>query len=339
MKILHLLAVSTIVNASQTIEENKDDTLNMNLNSLQDELRSLSNTDSILLHSQESNHKEIETISSNAIGNPITTEDKEIDEILDTLFFNFLKQAVSFYLYNISTLRPIFIDIHNKRTEGKIDIKAIEKILYRHASIFKIIVLTKLFDAEKNANTTQLEDLTRFCKGYLSIRGIPCENLSYTELKNEILISDSRFFITEAKLNFKYKKLKLELREITGDHFGFDEHSMSILLGFSNLIDDLSLIFVKAHRLSLNVKLLPALKTNSMLFDWIIDTMANISNAPIFKSFLNETFHSLTFDYPNLQIISGFILTLFKIVQASQRNRFFSYNPFPLVNEFSSKLL
>lgn len=337
MKILHLLAVGTIVNASQTIEENKHDTLNMNLNSLQDELRSLGNTDYIL-HSQESNHKEIETISSSAIGNPITTEDKEIDEILDTLFFNFLKQAVSFYLYNISTLRPIFIDIHNKRAEEQADVRKLKTLLFKCITAFKVATLRELIEAEENADAFQLEHIIRCFEGHLNIQGIPCENLSYAELKKEVLSTDLRFFFSSAEFNSQFDRLKSEFYQYVSDYFKFDEQTANMVLTFSTLIRDTISNFNSIFRHSLNVNQYPFLKHYKWAFEWAIETAIQLLNAPISESFSNEINDSSTFNRFEVQHVSGFILALFKIAQFRKYKRFFKHDIFLQAQQYLSKL-
>ena len=293
----------------------------------------------MIIPAQEFNHIPENFANLGVIINPIIVEYNEVDMILNSCFFEFLKNSVSFFLYNISILKPVFAAIYNKQVTTPFIVKRLEISLLKFISLFKANALRMLLKTEENANPFQLECLAQHCKTYLLLRNIPYENLSLAELKKSVIMVDPRLELSHEEFDSRYNYAHSEFFQFTHDYFYFDEHTVMVLLNFTSTIHDLISSFNSTYRYSLNAKLYPMVKKHTELLGWIFKTIARISVAPISESFFNEIFSPFALYYSDVELISGFIITLAKIVQAYQAEGFFPYDIFLYTYHFLSGTL
>lgn len=283
-------------------------------------------------------NQQINHISDNTVSNPTVAQDSQIDKPLDTLFFTILKNTVSFFLYNISTLRPVFTWILNKQACDQQKIEELKYLLWKHTVSFRIKVMRDLFETDCNVQDIELENLVRCCKGYLRIKNISFENLTYIELKHKVINTSKYFNLSTEEFDMKFHEIRSALLKKLQNHYRFKEESIEPLLNFSYLIYDLISNFTSVYRGCLNLKIYPFLKENKTAFYWVFDTITKLSNTCISKSFFEETADSVFLYFTNTQLASGFIFILYKIVQAEKDSRFFPYDVFSSMQAFLTRL-
>ena len=340
MKIYNLLTLSIAIYASKKIKSTFDFNTPV-VNSIKDGvILAQPNAENIAPHQQEINYTQAVTNNLNiASSSTITAEDEEIDRILDIAFFSVFKRAVSFFLYNITILKPIFISIYEKQKAGQLNIEKLNELLFKHSTVFKINLMRELFKTEESAYAFQIKSLKQCYRGYLNIRNLPYENLTYDELKKNILNSNPRFSLEPSKFTSHFNDIKANLFNFINEHLNLDAHKIKIFLGFSDFIHDLVLNFDSTYRLSFHQKLSPDSEDYKALFSWAINAIIQLSNSLISEHFVNPINNPFPLLYNDIQFISGFVIILFKIVQTHQANRFFPYSLFFYVQRFLSILV
>ena len=332
MKIYYFLIFSIAIYASESIQSTFDFNTPI-VDSIENDVAlAQPDTENIVPYEQKINYIPVTIINYNVI------YEAKIDEILNTLFFSLFKNTISFFLYNISVLKPIFITIHNMNMSGNLDVLKFKTLLFKYAGIFKVHTLRELFKTKNNADALQMEHLIQSCKAYLHIRGTFFENLEYKELKKRVFYFDPRFYFTPIGFATKFQDTQSKLFKMIHDHLQLDTLSLEIFLDFISLIHDLTSNFRSVYHHLLSKRLYPALKDYKTLFDWIFDATLQISQASFIKLFYNEDNIPCPFYLNDIQLISGFVITLFKVVQASQFRKYFLHDIFGFEKNFFSNL-
>lgn len=276
--------------------------------------------------------------NSCAESNPMIAVDEKMDEILNSCFFLVLRDTTSYFLYNISVLKPIFISIHNKQKAGKLNSKSLKKALWKFTVAFRIKVMRELFDTAENANFFQMEHLMRCSRGYLQSKGIHCNNLSYSELREKIRNTDQRFKYSSEDFNLRFEKIEFELLNILSKHLKLSNKGKLTLFNICHSIHDAILLFYSILRHSLNLELYPVLKDYKTLFEWAIDMLIELSNNRISEPFPDAFVIPFSFNFSEIHHIFGFIFSLFKIAQANKTNSLIQLDIFSFVNSFLADL-
>ena len=328
MKIFHILAHTSVIYASENSQKSSAH-INPTLNSIPifNRLEPLSYAN-IVRYGKEFKHNQV---NSNTLSNPTITKYDELDKGLNTLFFSLFTNTVSFFIYNISILKTIFVSIHSKQISGQLNIKEFESLLFEFARITKIDFMRTFFKIEENVNELERENFIRYCEVYLQVKGIHCENLEYSEIKKKVLSTDSYFYFDSTEFDLKFNSTRSNFSKLISDHFNLNSHELMIFLTFINFIHDLISNFYLFYRCILNSDIYLALKNDKALFNWAINKVVNLSLAPISEPFFNESANLLPFDYNNVQLIIGFILTLSKTLEAKNVGRFFPNDVFGIV--------
>ena len=188
--------------------------------------------------------------------------------------------------------------------------------------------MRKIFEADFQAQDPNLEILTLCCKEYLFMDDGKFKDLTYTGLKMKIYSQDNRFYLNSRQFDFKFNAIEYELSNMILDNFNLDDAKKQIFLNFCYLLCELTALFhLKYHGL-FEKHLFPALENRRVLFEWSMDAMARISNSSISLPFYDESISPFPLYYPEVQLISGFIITLFKVVQAVHKNKHYNYDIF-----------
>lgn len=334
MKILHILALITVVYTSKGFENTMNATINQNSNNLS--MTPLYMNDATTLE-YKVNQITNSIMALNIESNPAISEDDEIDSILSSLFFSHFKRTISFFLYNISTLRPVFIAIHNIKKTEQNGFLLTASLLFKHAVAFKVKMLRALFEIENTADIFQRENIIQLFKVYLHVRNVQCENLTFKELKEKVMKTDSHFYFSSIEFDSSYNQIIRDIATFICNRFNFDQNLVLVLLSFVNLIHDLISKFGSTYRFSLNKDIYPILQNYRDLFCWAIEKVTNISNSGFLESLSRETYIPYPFHYSDVQLISGFVTGLFRVLQANKACKFFTSDVFSFSFHFLSK--
>ena len=331
MKILHLLAFGITIYASNKNISNQTTTNNIEIP--KHDIKIMGSP------KQATNHIFNNIESFNNLNISTTTNEEEINTVLNTAFFTFFKRAVSFFLYNITILKPVFTSIYDKQNTAKTNVKELKELLFKCITVFKVHAIRQLFENDSNTEKSSQEYLMQCCRGYLHPMDIPCENLSLKKLKKKVYDTDQRFFLTPALFSLEFNKINRRTLNSLEFFSTLHHKDAAIVLYLCSIIHDLVSNFHLTIQHPLNFNFYPPLENCTTLFEWAIDILAQLSCASISKNFSNEFSSGFHFYSPDLQLISGFIISLFKIVQANQTNRVFGYDLFSFIqNSLSNSI-
>ena len=244
----------------------------------------------------------------------------ETECILSSPFFTLFKQTISFFLYNLSTLKSVFRSIYKLQANSKLDIEKLKITMLEHSLIYQIQTMKKAFETYSTCDGSQASNLILLCKRYLYIRNIRCNELTYEMLKNKVLQSDLRFQWDSKIFSYEVDRIKFATTNFLHNILNLDNEGKLIFAKFCSLIHELILNFNSRLCFSVNIEMFPILKDHKSLFIWVFDSVSNLIGAPIFDPFFSKSTESFPAYLLNAQHITGFIISLFKIVQFNQAN-------------------
>lgn len=337
MKIFHLLTLNAATYVSKefknTLNIHNPNILNIYLTPEYSELASFyaMNMESL---SQGTIHTSNNITNSKAFCNPAIIEDNEIYRVLSSPVFSMIRGTVSFFLYNISILRPIFISIHGKQVSKKLGIEELKGVLWKYTVMSKTDWIGKLLEIDPETEEDQcLENITNILRSYLALRRIYCTDLSYSELREKVLKTIPRYASSPEQFAVDFDSFKDCTSRVLHHFVKLDKEEKNVLFHFCNLAHGLTSYFTLGPRQSLNVKLYSALENYKTLFNWIIDASIKLSNSSISLPFYDESISPFSMLYPEIQSISGFVISLFKVIKAHQDNEYLPYDFFAFTQD------
>lgn len=332
MQGFHILFFISVIYASEVYENNQEMS---NLNDTMQPITNLfSECNELVSSDNEKTLSPIEGIyiaDTNIMSNPSIIEDDELERILNTFFCSFLTEIISFFLYNISELRPTFLSIQNRLMSGQMNHLKLKSLLFSSSIEVKTRVMVKLFEINPESEEFLKENVIECCRGYLAFKGIPFENLSYSELKEKIYAIDPHLKSHSENLALGCDRKNNKMLKSLCGYLKIEGDEKIPFLHFYHTIYDLNLIFFSTLRSTLNPNLYPALDDIRALFSYSFDVVTRLFNFSISQILFDDPFDNSILFFPDVILVTGFIFSIFKIEQARKKCCIFQYDIFLLI--------
>ena len=256
----------------------------------------------------------------------------EIESFWQTALFLSLKRAVSYSIFHFKILFQILVLFRERLKDHPEDRAKLANTFYDLSHLHKIQLIRKGYEKNLETEWQHLEEFLSKLKIFLNIRGHNPKNSVVLDLK-DLAYSTSDFFkLTADEFNSYQNTIFNQLEEQMKKH-GISLQSISArLFPLIYIVHDV-IIAIYTH-VNMLFPTLPYsfLNTEKEMFVWSFEFLINLFSSEFANNFRIDDNTPSVFEIDNINMVTGFILSLLKLVGAKHTNQVLSPDMFSLVS-------